>query len=152
MSIPNQEKERAGFLEAVAEMYDELRQWREKHPEASFDEIAGQVTPRRRELMGHLMGQLACQHGAGEAVEGLPCPDCGGVMIYKGRPKRDVAHLEGETRLERAYYYCVHCESGLFPPRRQVAIGGALLDTGNSQTDRKTGDRNTLVSSGGAEL
>lgn len=49
MSIRNQEKERAGFLEAVAEMYNELRQWREQHPEASFDEIAGQVTPRRRE-------------------------------------------------------------------------------------------------------
>jgi hypothetical protein len=116
MSKPNQEKEREAFLEAMAKQYDELCQWREKHPEASFDEIAGQVTSRRRELMGKLLSQLACHHGDGEEVEGLPCPDCGGVMLYKGLQKRDVIHLEGETALERAYYYCVHCERGLFPP------------------------------------
>ena len=116
MSKRKEEKEKGAFLEAVAKQYDELRQWREKQPAASFDEIAGEVTSRRRELMGTLLGQLACHHGDGEEVEGLPCPDCGGEMIYKGRPKRDVSHLEGETALERAYYYCVQCESGLFPP------------------------------------
>ena len=116
MSIANQEKERAAFLETVGAKYDELRQWRAQHPEASFDEIAGQVTSRRRDLMGQLLGQLACQHGDGEAVEGVPCPDCGEMMSYKGRPKRTVEHLEGETILERVYYSCAQCESGLFPP------------------------------------
>lgn len=58
--------------------------------------------------MGQLIKQLAQQHGDGEVIEGLPCPDCGGAMIYKGRPKRAVAHLEGETGLERAYYYCFY--------------------------------------------
>ena len=116
MSIANPEKERSGFLEAVAAKYDELRQWRAQHPEASFDEIARQVTPRRRELLGQLLNQLACQHGDGEAVAGVPCPDCGKMMSYKGRPKRTVEHLEGETILERAYYCCAQCESGFFPP------------------------------------
>lgn len=116
MSQPNLDKEREEYLAAVAEMYDELRCWREKHPWASIDEIAGQITPRRRELMGQLMKQLAWQHGDGEVIEGMPCPDCGGVMIYKGRPKRAVIHLEGETGLERAYYYCAQCEDGFFPP------------------------------------
>ena len=116
MSNLKQEKEKGAFLEAMAQQYDELRHWRAEHPEASFDEIAGQVTSRRRELMGQLLGQLACHHGGGEAVEGLPCPDCGGVMIYKGAPKRAVVHPEGETSLERAYYYCDQCESGFFPP------------------------------------
>lgn len=116
MSQPNLDKEREEYLAAVAEMYDELRCWREKHPGASIDEIAGQITPRRREIMGQLMKQLARQHGDGEVIEGLPCPDCGGAMIYKGRPKREVVHLEGETGLERAYYYCAECEDGIFPP------------------------------------
>ena len=116
MSQPNLDKEREEYFAVMAEMYEELRGWREKHPGASIDEIAGQVTPRRRELMGQLIKQLAQQHGDGEVVEGLPCPDCGGLMIYKGNPKRGVAHLEGETALERAYYYCAQCESGLFPP------------------------------------
>jgi hypothetical protein len=116
MSRPNLDEGREEYLAAVAEMYDELRCWREKHPGASIDEIAGQITPRRRELMGQLMKQLAQQHGAGEVVEGLACPDCGGPMIYKGRSKRAVVHLAGETGLERAYSYCAECEAGLFPP------------------------------------
>lgn len=116
MSQANEKKERAEFLQAATEMYEEVRRWRRKHPEASFDEIAAQVTPRRRGLMGKLLVQLASQHGDGEVVEGLRCPDCGQAMTYKGRPSRDVEHLEGETKLERAYYYCAQCEAGLFPP------------------------------------
>lgn len=116
MSQPNLDKEREAYLVAVAEMYDELREWREKHPEASLDEIAGQITPRRRELMGQLMKQLAWHHGDGEVVEGVSCPDCGEAMSYKGRPKRGVTHLEGDTTIEGAYYYCGRCERGLFPP------------------------------------
>ena len=116
MSQPNSNKEREEYLAAAAEMYDQLRQWREEHPETSIDEIAGQVTPRRRELMGQLLKQLARQDGDGEVVEGLACPECGGGMIYKGAPKRGIAHLEGEVMLARAYYYCAQCETGLFPP------------------------------------
>lgn len=116
MGKPNLAKEQAEFMAAVTEMYAELRQWRANHPEASYDEITAQVTPRRRELMGQLLGQLARQHGDGEVVEGLTCPGCGQAMSYKGRPKRDVLHKEGATELSRAYYYCAQCETGLFPP------------------------------------
>jgi DNA-directed RNA polymerase subunit RPC12/RpoP len=116
MSLANQEKEQAEFLQAATEMYEEIRWWRAKHPEASFDEIAVQVTPRRRELMGRLMAQLASQYGDGEALEGMSCPDCGEAMMYKGKSGRGVEHLEGATELARAYYYCAQCETGLFPP------------------------------------
>ena len=98
-------------------MYDELRQWRAEHPKASIDELAGQVTPRRRELMGELLKQLARQDGAGEVVEGLVCADCAGTMIYKGASKR------GETVLERAYYYCARCETGFFPLDEKLQLG-----------------------------
>ena len=116
MSMPNLEKEKGEFMTAVGEMYDDLRQWRANHPEASFDEIAGQVTPKRREVMGQLLVQLACQQGPGEVIEGLACPACGQPMSYKGQPSRDVIHKEGESELERAYYYCAECQTGLFPP------------------------------------
>ena len=116
MSQPNSNKEREEYLAAAADMYDQLCQWREQHPKANIDEIAGQVTPRRRELMGQVLKQLARQHGDGEVVEGLVCPECGGAMIYKGTSKRGIAHLEGEVALGRAYYYCARCETGLFPP------------------------------------
>ena len=116
MGQPKLEKERAEFMEAASGMYDELRQWRGKHSGASIDEIANQITPKRRELMGQLLVQLACQYGDGEVVEGVNCPECGGAMSYKGKPSRDVIHKEGEEELARSYYYCAHCKVGIFPP------------------------------------
>jgi DNA-directed RNA polymerase subunit RPC12/RpoP len=116
MGQPNLEKDRTEFMKAVSGMYDELRQWRAQHPGASIDEIANQITPKRRELMGQLLIQLACQYGDGEVIEGVSCPECGEGMSYKGKPSRDVIHKEGEEELVRSYYYCARCEAGLFPP------------------------------------
>jgi len=116
MNVIRPDKGKAEMQQAFEQMWEELHQWRAAHPGASFDEIAAQVTPRRRALMGQLLAQLACQHGDGEVVEGLSCPECGQAMSYKGKPQREVEHLEGETELIRAYYYCAQCEGGLFPP------------------------------------
>jgi hypothetical protein len=116
MGQAKQEKDRAEFMKAASEMYEELRQWRAQHLEASIDEIAEQITPKRRELMGHLMVHLAGQHGDGEVIEGVSCPECGEAMSYKGKPRRDVIHKEGEEALVRSYYYCARCQAGLFPP------------------------------------
>ena len=112
------------------EMYEKLYEWRERHPEASFDEIANQVTPRRQELMGKLLAQLACQHGQGEEVKGLVCEECGQPLEYKGKPPRGVEHLEGETKLRRAYYHCPHCKGGVFPPGPALEVGETQLEPG----------------------
>ena len=112
-------------------IYEELYEWREAHPEASFDEIASQVTPLRRRLMGELLEQLARQHGSGQVAEGMMCEVCGEAMAYKGEAKREVEHLEGESHLKRAYYYCARCEGGIFPPGSALEIGGTQLDTGD---------------------
>jgi hypothetical protein len=116
--MSRREKEKEKLQQAMGEMYDKMWQWREEHPEASFDEIVAQVTPQRRAVIAQMLRFLACQHGSGQVPEGQVCPRCGAMMEYKGEPKRAVEHyLEGETELNRAYYYCPQCESGLFPPR-----------------------------------
>lgn len=131
MSLTSPEKEKGQFLKVAVQMYDELRAWRAKHPQASFDEIAAQVTPRRQELRGQLLAQLACQHGNGVSLDGQRCLQCGQSMVYKGQPSRGVVHLEGETELARAYYYCPTCQQGLFPPGSSVTTGPAQLDAGD---------------------
>jgi hypothetical protein len=78
----------------------------------------GQVTPRRRVLMGKLLKQLAVK--ADERLEAPRCEECGEAMSYRGNPERQVGHREGEVEVERAYYYCDHCAGGLFPPRPPV--------------------------------
>ena len=111
----SQKREQREMEEKFSQMYEALREWRAAHPGASFDEIAAQVTPQRRGLMGELLGELARQGGSGVELAGLKCGDCGQEMAYKGELKRGVTHLEGETELHRAYDHCAHCESGLFP-------------------------------------
>jgi len=101
--------------------YAELYEWRAKHPEASLDEIAAEVTPRRRKLIGRWIAQLACQDGNGTAIEGVSCPACGQRMVYKGDVACTREHLEGEIKLERAYYFCPECQQKIFPPRHPVA-------------------------------
>jgi phage terminase large subunit GpA-like protein len=109
--------------EMFTQMRAELVQWRAAHPEASFDEIAAQITPRRQRLMGAWLEELALQHGNGYAWAGLPCPQCGEALVYKGTPEREVIHSEGEAELARAYYYCPHCKRGFFPPGSAVGVG-----------------------------
>ena len=109
------EQEKAEFLRGAEAMYEELHSWREQHLDASFDEIADQVTPRRRKLVAKLLEQLAVK--ADERIAAPLCEQCGEVMSYRGTPAREVSHGEGDVGLERAYYYCDSCERGLFPPR-----------------------------------
>lgn len=118
---------KAAFLEAAEVMYEELRAWREAHPEASFDEIASQVTPKRRELMGGLLEQLAKQQGDGRYAEAI-CPTCGSEMKAKGQRRRRIVHAEGEAEVERAYHHCPECGSGLFPPGPAVEAHEPELD------------------------
>jgi transposase-like protein len=115
-----QEAGAAEFLQAAAMMYKRLHKWRSQNLDASFDEIADQVTPQRRELVGVLLKQLAEQ--ADEKVHAPHCEQCGQEMVYKGTPGRGVVHSEGEAGLEWAYYHCPDCESGLFPPGPSTQI------------------------------
>ena len=116
-----EEQEEAEFLQAAAVMYKRLQEWRSQNLDASFDEIAEQVTPQRRELMGVLLKQLA--EKADEQVYAPQCETCGRERVYKGRASRGVVHSEGESGLERAYYHCADCESGLFPPGPSTQAG-----------------------------
>jgi hypothetical protein len=103
------------FLRAAEAMYERLQTWRSQNLDASFDEIADQVTPQRRELMGVLLKELAEQ--ADGKINAPLCEKCGGEMAYKGTVEKGVVHSEGEAGVERAYYHCPDCQSSLFPPR-----------------------------------
>jgi hypothetical protein len=105
------------------QMETELVEWRAAHPQASIDEIAAQITPRRQRLMGAMLAKLALQQGNGYALEGLRCAQCGETLVYKGTPEREVLHSEGEAEIARAYYYCPHCKRGFFPPGSTAGAG-----------------------------
>lgn len=106
------------WAERMGQMREELRAWREAHSKATWDEMVAQVTPWRRELMGQLVAELAQEGQGGEAPEeAVICPTCGAVAEFRGWQQRQVIHFEGDSTLERCYYYCPRCERGFFPPR-----------------------------------
>lgn len=111
-------KERFG--RKAEEMYERMREWREKHPGASFDEIARAVGEERKGLMGMLLSELAEGYRRIEAPE--ECPVCGEKVEAKGEKRRGILHREGEAYIEREHYYCPHCEGGIFPPGRGVGV------------------------------
>jgi YgiT-type zinc finger domain-containing protein len=47
----------------------------------------------------------------------ITCPVCGGKLENKGKRRKQVVSLRGETCLERTYYQCQQCGHGYFPPR-----------------------------------
>jgi hypothetical protein len=115
-----EETARNEFGEAAQAMHQRLRAWRRAHPEATFDEIAEQVSQERKVLVGKLLAELS---GATEAVALDPvCPGCGGVVEHKGQKKRQVLHREGEVQVERDYYYCPACRQGFFPSRPELGF------------------------------
>jgi uncharacterized protein with PIN domain len=125
----SEESKRAEFGEAAVEMHRRMREWRRAHGEATFDEIAERVSQERRALMGNLLEELAT-----EAEIGLLdriCPLCDGVVQNKGQKKRQILHREGETKLERDYYYCPACKQGFFPSRPELGIEPPRLESGD---------------------
>jgi len=112
------EKRKEAFLTAASEMYDELEDWYDEHSEATFGEIEEEARRRRRELMGKGLELLVNGRDTGYQIEGLNCAKCKQKMEYKGQHyRRTIYSMEGDVRLERAYYVCLECEGEtIFPP------------------------------------
>jgi uncharacterized protein with PIN domain len=49
--------------------------------------------------------------------EAKTCPLCGDSLRNKGKRKKRVVTLRGESEIERTYYHCETCQKGYFPPR-----------------------------------
>ena len=70
------EEAKAKFVRGAEEMFEEMWEWGEEHPQATSDEIAGKLMLMRRELMGEMLGELLLQHRDGRYEE-VVCPECG---------------------------------------------------------------------------
>jgi hypothetical protein len=98
-----------------AEIAEALRQWRQAHPQATWDEIETEVQRQLAGLQAEWMAQLAGE--AGGAKAGPVCPSCGASMRPCGQRTRHVLTRMGRTvPLERAYSLCPACGTGVFPP------------------------------------
>lgn len=130
MSRPqSRSRRKAAFLAEAERMYEELEDWYDKHPQASFGEIEAEVRKRRRRLMGKTLEQLVNGRDSGLQVEAPKCEQCGAEMEFEGYCGWSIHGLEGESRLERAYYTCPDCKrQTLFPPGQETEIASRSLE------------------------
>lgn len=117
MSRPqSRDRRKAAFIKEAERMYEQLEKWYDEHPKASFGEIEAEARKRRRELMGKTLEQLVNGRDAGVQVEARKCEQCGERMEFEGYCPWEIHGLEGDSKLERAYYVCPHCKGQtLFP-------------------------------------
>lgn len=106
----------AMFLEMAKKMHGELEDWYDQHPDASFGELEGEVRKQRRKLMGQELGILVNGRATGFELEAPKCKKCDQAMEFEGYRPWGVNGLEGESKLERAYYVCPECEGETFFP------------------------------------
>jgi len=112
---------RNAYLEAASEMADDLENWYDTHPSATFDELEQKARQLRRTYMGQALAILINGRDTGFQVQAPLCPQCGAGMEFIDHKEWTVHGLEGDTTLERAYYVCPHCEGQtLFPPGPQA--------------------------------
>ena len=130
MSRPqSRPRRKAAFMAEAERMYEKLEEWYNQHPEASFGEIKAEARKYRRQLMGKTMEQLVNGRDNGAQVESPKCQECGGVMEFEGYSGWGVHGLEGDSRLERAYYVCPQCKGQtLFPLGREAEITRGSLE------------------------
>lgn len=130
MSRPQSRARRqAAFMEEAKRMYEQMEDWYDKHPQASFGEIEAEARKRRRELMGKVLAELVNGRDAGVQIELPKCKQCAEGMDFEGYRAWRIHGLEGDTLLERAYYVCPECEGEtLFPPGHETEIAGRSLE------------------------
>ena len=118
----SRERRRAMFMEKAGQMFDDLEGWYDEHLDASFGEIEAEARKQRRELMGEAIGVLVNGRDTGMQVEAPRCAKCGHAMEFEGYRRWGVHGLEGDTKLERAYYVCPECAGGtIFPPGSETS-------------------------------
>jgi hypothetical protein len=125
----SRKRRKEAFLMVASEVFEEMEDWYDEHPEATFGEIEQEARRRRRKLMGQALEILVNGRDNGVQVEGVHCKECGKEMDFKGYPPWTVRGLEGDARLERAYYVCPDCEGEtIFPPGPETQTAGRPLE------------------------
>jgi hypothetical protein len=125
----SRKRRKEAFLMAASEAFEGLETWYDEHPEATFGEIEQEARRRRRELMGKALEVLVNGRDNGVRVEGVQCEQCSAEMDFKGYLPWTVRGLEGDTKLERAYYVCPECKGEtIFPPGSGTGVAGRPLE------------------------
>ena len=107
---------KAEMMRKMEVVIDDLLDWQEATERPNLSQVEEKVL-ELRQRMSEEMAETVIEHQAAvRPVPGPCCKGCGQEMHYKDMKEKTVTSWVGALRLERAYYYCDRCRTGLFPP------------------------------------
>jgi hypothetical protein len=112
----SQTQVRAELLAEAQAAIDELLAWEREAGAPNLTEMEDQVLALQQRLGQRFLEAVIADQEARQPAEPPGCPTCGEVLRYKGQKGTTLASRVGDVTVERGYYYCARCESGLFPP------------------------------------
>ena len=89
--------------------------------------IAARLQPLSRRVGGALLGGLAQLRLANLAGEPVVCLGCGGVVRLVARRPRTLEGPVGEVTVQRPYYHCATCKTGVAPLDAAWGLGAGTL-------------------------
>ena len=107
---------KAELMKKAEAVIDELLNWHQETEQPNLTQVEGKVLELRQRLSEQMAETVIEQQAAVRPVPGPSCAGCGAEMRYKGMKDKTVLSWVGELKLERGYYYCDQCRTGLFPP------------------------------------
>jgi uncharacterized protein with PIN domain len=108
---------KAQLLAQAEATIDQFLDWVEQTARPNLTQIEDTVLEFRRQV-GQTMAETAIQ--AQDATHTVPsprCPTCQREMHYKDDKAKTLTSRVSDLKMQRSYYYCRHCQQGLFPPR-----------------------------------
>jgi hypothetical protein len=110
-------EQKAKLMEMAEEEIEKLLDWMARTEQPALGGIEEEVLRIRKRIGERMTAEVLANQ---ESVRLVPCPRCPACqkeMHYKGMKPKEITSMIGEVKLNRGYYYCDHCQSGLFPPR-----------------------------------
>jgi hypothetical protein len=114
MKLTRAQKE-AKLRKAADEMIAALLAWDDQNSTPNLTQIEDEILELRREMGQEMLAVVLAGQEANHPAEKPPCAHCGGEMRNKGAKSKAVESRVGGVEIERGYYYCTRCQSGIFP-------------------------------------
>ncbi len=106
----------AELMAAAKALIGELVAWERQAGAPKLSQMEEKVLAVRQRFGKRLLEAIIEDQEARQPPAPPQCPTCGAEMRYKGQKGTHIETRLGGIEIERGYYYCARCESGLFPP------------------------------------